>query len=165
LGLVENFERIAQSLPYEADFRDVEIVEQRASRHGRAYELRLIVDRASGADLQLCERVAARVNASLERETDPYTLSVESPGLDRPLLRPADYERFRDRDVRVKTTLPIGPARTHRGTLLGVRGNAVILRTAAGELPIPLQMIESANLEYDYRADLRREKQERRAKR
>jgi len=165
LGLAESFERAALSLPYEAEFRDVEIVEHRVHRHGRAHDLRLVVDRPDGVDVALCERVGARLNELLEAETDPYTLAVESPGLDRPLLRPADYERFVNRNVKVQTTLPIRSERTHRGKLLGVRGNAAVLETPAGELPIPLEMIKSANLEFDYRAALQRDKRERRDER
>ncbi len=165
MGLAESFERAALSLPYEEEFRDVEIVSHRVQRHGRALDLTLVVDRTKGVDVALCERIGARLNELLESESDSYSLAVESPGLDRPLLRPADYDRFRDRDVCVQTTLPIGRERTHRGKLLGVRGNAAILATDKGELPIPLEMIKSANLEFDYRAALRRDKRERRDER
>ncbi len=166
MGLVEAFEGAANALPFEEEFRDVEIVSHRARRHGRSVELSLTVDR-SGAivDLAFCERVAARLNAALEAETDPYTLEVESAGLDRPLVRPADYERFRDRNVVVTTTLAIEHEYTHRGTLRGVRGNAVILERAAGELPIPLELVKAAKIDYDFRADLQRAKRERREKR
>jgi ribosome maturation factor RimP len=159
------FERAALGLPHEAEFREVEIVAHRAQRHGRTTELVLTVDRTGGVDLALCERIAARLNALLQTEPEGYTLEVESPGLDRRLGRPADFERFRGENVRISTTLPIERRRTHRGKLLGVRGNAVILETAEGEFPIPLEMLKSANIEYDYRADLRREKRERREKR
>jgi len=162
LGLAENFERAALALPHREEFRDVEIVAHRVHRHGRALDFTLVVDRSSGVDVSLCERIGAHINNELAAETDPYTLAVESPGLDRPLLRPADYERFREREICVQTTLPIAGERTHRGKLMGVRGNAAVLATARGELPIPLEMIKSANLEFDYRAALRRDKRERR---
>lgn len=165
MGLVEAFERAALALPHEEEFRDVEIVAHRARRSGRTTALTLIVDRPDGVDLRLCERVASRLNAMLESEPDAYTLEVESPGLDRPLLRPADYERFRDRAVRVITTLPVAGAKTHRGTLRGVRANAIILQQPTGEFPIPLAMVKTAKLEYDPRADLQREKRERKNQR
>jgi ribosome maturation factor RimP len=136
-------------------------VAQRARRAGRAFALTLVVDRAAGVDVKLCERIAARVNAQLERETEPYTLEVESPGLDRPLVRPSDYERFRGRSVRIVTTLAVRGQKTHRGTLGVVRGASVILEQTGGEFPIPIEMIKSANLEFDPREDLRREKRER----
>jgi len=164
VGLAETFERATEALPFEEEFRDVEIVIRRAIRHGRTTALTLIVDRSGGVDLQVCERLAKRINAALEAETDPYTLEVESAGLERPLVRPEDFERFRDRAVRVVTTLPIDGAKTHRGTLRGLRANALVLEGAAGELPIPLEMVKTANLEYDPRADLTRDKQERKAR-
>ena len=55
--------------------------------------------------------------------------------------------------------LAIENAKTHRGRLEGVRGTNVILTRPGGELPIPIAVIKSANLEYDVRADLQRAKQ------
>jgi len=162
VGLVEAFENAARALPFEEAFRELEIVAHRTRRVGRTTELGLTVDCPGGVDLALCGRIAARLNDVLEAEPDPYTLEVESAGIDRPLLAPHDYERFRDQNVVVKTTLPIGSEYTHRGKLVGVRGNAVVLGQKNGELPIPLEMVKSANVEYDYRADLRRAKHERR---
>ena len=63
--------------------------------------------------------------------------------------------------VRVVTTLLIHGAKTHRGTLLGLRGENVVLETEKGELPLPMATIKSANLEYDPRADFTRDKRER----
>jgi ribosome maturation factor RimP len=164
--LIESFERAAQGLPFEEGFGDVEIVAHRAVRQGRTTALTLIVDRPSGVDIELCGRLASRLNTVLEGEPEAYTLEVESPGLDRPLLRPADYTRFRGRAVRVITTLPVEGQKTHRGTLAGVRGLTVVLTSPKGiETALPLDAIKSANLEYDPREDLRRAKQEKRASR
>ena len=162
--MVERFERAATALPNDAEFRDIEIVAHRARRAGRATALTVIVDRTGGVDLQLCERIAKRLNAELDRETEPYTLEVESPGLERPLFQRADYERFRARQARIITTVPLRGQKTHRGTLGGLRGEVVILRQTAGEFPIPFEMIKTANLEFDPREDLRREKRERKEK-
>jgi hypothetical protein len=57
--------------------------------------------------------------------------------------------------------LTVNGAKTHRGILRGVRGDAVILETEKGELPLPIATIKSANLEYDPRTDLQRDKRER----
>ncbi len=163
--LADAFESAARGLPLEEAFREVEIVAHKAKRVGRNTELSLTVDRPGGVDLELCGRIAARLNDLLENEPDAYTLEVESAGIDRPLVSPGDFERFRDQNVLVKTTLPIKSEYTHRGKLLGVRGNAIVLAQKTGELPIPLEMVKSANVEYDYRADLKRAKNERREKR
>jgi ribosome maturation factor RimP len=162
--LVETFERAATALPNDAEFRDIEVVAHLAHRAGRATALTLIVDRAGGVDLHVCERIAKRLNVELDRETEPYTLEVESPGLERPLFQRADYERFRARPARIVTTVALRGQKTHRGTLGGVRGQAVILQQSDGECLIPFEMIKTANLEFDPREDLRREKRERKEK-
>ncbi len=162
--LADAFGRVVAGLPMEPAFAPLEIVETASRRQGRTTEFRVTVDRPGGVDLTLCERIAARINAALEACPQPYTLQVESAGLDRPLVRPADYERFAGSNVKVHTSLLIGNAKTHRGTLAGVRGTNVILQTEKGELPLPLAAITSAKLEYDIRADLARAKRERRRK-
>lgn len=158
------FERIAHELPADAAFREVEVVSTSAHRRRGGVDLKLVIDKTGGVDMATCERISRRVNAGLEPYTGPYTLSVESAGLDRPLVRPSDYSRFIGSNVKVTTTLAIGGAKTHRGRLAGVRGTNVVLIRDSGELPIPLTIIKGANLEYDVRADLARAKRERRRK-
>lgn len=119
------------------------------------------VDREGGVDLDTCGRIAARLNAELEAYED-FQLVVASAGLERPLLRPADYERFRDRDAVIKTSLPINHEYTHEGKLAGLRGTTILLAQKKGELPIPYEMIKNAHLVHDFRADLQRAKKEKR---
>ena len=160
--LADAFERAALALPYERAFADVEIVAHKSRRQGRALELTLVVDRPAGSvDLSTCERIAARINRALDAFVEPYTLLVESAGLDRPLVKPDDYERFCGCAVRIVTTLSIENRKTHRGTLVGMRGNAVLLHMNDVDFPIPLELIKSANVDFDIRADLTRAKKER----
>jgi ribosome maturation factor RimP len=156
----EAFERVVHALPHQPEFRGVEIVDARARRHRSDTSLHVTVDREGGVDVATCERIAARINAALDAFPDPYTLEVESAGLNRPLTKPSDYDRFSGRDVKVVTSLAIEGAKTHRGRLEGLRGTNVILARGTGELPIPLAVIKSAHLEYDVRADLQRAKRE-----
>ncbi len=161
-SFIEAFERVVHALPHEPAFRAIEIVTT-AARPGRTTALTVMVDRDGGVDIAVCERIAARINVALDAFPDEYTLEVSSAGVDRPLTKPGDYERFSGRNARVVTTLAINNAKTHRGVLGGVRGTNVILRTGAKadvELPIPIATIKSANLEYDIRADLQRAKRE-----
>ncbi len=154
------FARVVHALPREPEFRDVEIVSSASHKHRRDTALQVVVDKAGGVDVATCERIAARINAALEPFPDRYTLEVESAGLDRPLVKPGDYERFSGHDAKIVTTLAIENAKTHRGRLEGVRGTNVILVREGKELPIPLAVVKSANLEYDVRADLTRAKRE-----
>lgn len=154
----EAFERVVHALPHQSEFRDVEIVSSATHRHRNATTLHVTVDREGGVDVGTCERIAARINAALDAFTDPYTLEIESAGLNRPLTKAPDYDRFAGSDVKVVTTLAIQGAKTHRGRLDGVRGKNVILNRGGKELPIPIAVIKSANVEYDVRADLQRAK-------
>jgi len=164
---VEAFERVVHALPHEAAFRDIEIVEAKARPGRHETSLAVMVDREGGVDVASCERIAARLNAALDAFPDPYTLEVSSAGLNRPLVKPEDYDRFSGRAARIVTTLAVNNAKTHRGVLAGVRGTNVILQTGdktPTEMPIPLAAIKSANIEYDIRADLARAKREKHEK-
>lgn len=155
------FERELDAIAHDAAFGKIEIVSHEARRRRGATAFVVTIDLEGGVDISLCERVASRINERLEAFEDAYSLEVESAGLERPLVRPADYERFAGKRARVVTSLLVNGGKTHRGTLRGLRGETVILETENGELPLPVATIKSANLEYDPRADLQRNKRER----
>ena len=75
-----------------------------------------------------------------------YRLEVTSPGLDRPLTRRADFERFRGLEARVETEQPIDGRRRFRGRLLGLEGEQLRLQLAEGEQRIPCSGIKKAKL-------------------
>lgn len=159
--LVEAFERELDAIAHDRAFAGVEIVQHAARTRRTMTVFSVTLDKEGGVDLALCERIAQRLNDALGGFEDNYSLEVESAGLERPLVRPADYDRFAGKQARVITTLTINGNKTHRGTLVGLRGENVVLKTEAGELPLPIATIKSANLEYDPRADLQRNKRER----
>ncbi|MGH8164707.1 MAG: ribosome maturation factor RimP [Rhodanobacteraceae bacterium] len=153
--------QVIADLEHDARFAGVEFVAHAARRRSNTTAFTVTIDREGGVDLQSCERVAAAINANLDEYDDVYTLEVESAGLNRMLTKPGDYDRFAGKTVKIVTTLHIEGAKTHRGILRGVRGTNVILETAKGDLPLPLPTIKTANLEYDIRTDLTRDKHER----
>ncbi|MGA9946391.1 MAG: hypothetical protein WBP75_15310 [Candidatus Cybelea sp.] len=155
------FERELDAIVHDAAFSGLEIVSHRAYPTRGSTALSVTLDRPGGADLALCERVAARLNANLALYDDAYSLEVESAGLDRPLVRGADYERFVGQPARIVTSLTVNGSKTHRGVLRGRRGEAVVLETQTGELLLPFAAIKAANLEFDPRADLKRDKLQR----
>ena len=159
--LLDAFERTIDAIAHDSRFAGVEIVQHSARRGRQTTQLSITIDRDGGVDLATCERIAGTVNASLDAYEDSYTLEVESAGLNRPLTKPGDYERFSGRDAKIVTSLLVQGNKTHRGILRGVRGTKVILETSKGELPLPLATIDRANLEYDVRSDLTRAKKER----
>jgi ribosome maturation factor RimP len=155
------FERELDAIAHDASFAGLEIVAHSARPVRGATALSVTIDRQGGADLALCERVAARLNAHLAGQDASFTLQVESAGLERPLLRHGDYERFAGERVRIVTSLTVNGGKTHRGTLRGLRGETVVVENDSGELLLPMAAIKAANLEYDPRADLKRDKLQR----
>jgi ribosome maturation factor RimP len=157
----EAFEQQLEAIVHDKQFAGLEIVQHRARPVRGTLELRVTIDRAGGVDLALCERVAGYLNANLSAHDTAYALEIESAGLERPLLRGADYERFTGQRARIVTTLTINGDKTHRGILRGLRGEAVVVETERGELLLPVATIKSARLEYDARSDFRRDKLQR----
>jgi ribosome maturation factor RimP len=101
-----------------------------------------------------CTRVSRALEPyldQLEGFADRYNLEVSSPGVERPLVRPRDWERFAGQEVSVKgrDTLA-GKAKRLSGTLLGLRdGERAAMKLEDGEeVEFPLAEVEKAKLVY-----------------
>ena len=96
-----------------------------------------------------CAEISRSLSAILDVE-DPvpgsYLLEVSSPGIDRPLIRPGDYERFAGFEARLETREPVEGRRRFRGRLLGLEGDCVRLEEQGAELRLPLDRIDKAKL-------------------
>lgn len=134
--------KIAEGLGLE--LVDVEYVKERSG-----YVLRVFIDKDGGVTLVDCQALSEALSDRLD-EIDPipgsYSLEVSSPGLDRPLKKPADYERFAGRLVKLKTYAPIDGRKNWKGALLGLDGGDVRVEVDGVEYAVPLKMIARANL-------------------
>ncbi|MDR1377330.1 MAG: ribosome maturation factor RimP [Synergistaceae bacterium] len=87
--------------------------------------LRVMIDSLGGINVGDCEVVSKSVNRYLDGKdsqemedwNDRYYLEVSSPGLERPLFTPADYERFKGKEARVKTHVLVDGRKTHTGII------------------------------------------------
>jgi ribosome maturation factor RimP len=114
--------------------------------------LRLTIDRpGGGVSHNDCQSVSEQVGAILDVEDlvpGRYVLEVASPGLDRRLYRPADYERYRGRQVKVvlkRRREELG-GRRFKAELEGLAEGVVHFRLEGRELEVPYEEIERANL-------------------
>jgi ribosome maturation factor RimP len=108
------------------------------------------VERARVMTVQDCADISHALSAVLD-VADPiqgaYTLEVSSPGLDRPLVRPADYARFAGEEVKVETALPIGDGRRRfTGILRGIEGENVLIESGGETVRIPFAAIRKGKL-------------------
>ena len=98
----------------------LELVDVEFEGSGRARTVRVTVDRDGGVDLDtLAEatRPVAEAFDAADAVSGPYNLELSSPGLERPLRRPADFRRFVGTTISLKTHDPVAGARRHRGLL------------------------------------------------
>ena len=118
---------------------------------GQRPTLQVMVERSDQGPVTLdqCAVVSHAISALLD-VADPlpgaYRLEVTSPGLDRPLVRRADYERFAGFEARLETELPLEGRRRFRGRLLGIADDQVRLALPEGETSIPFDAIKKAKL-------------------
>jgi ribosome maturation factor RimP len=122
-----------------------ELVTVEHSPRGRL--LRVFVDIGRGVTVDDCVTVSNQLTRVFEVENVDYDrLEVSSPGLDRPLVRPADFERFAGREIQLRTTLAVGNQRNFTGVLQGLREGAVVVETDKGELVVPFGEVNKARL-------------------
>lgn len=101
-------------------------------------------------DLSDCEALSRRISDKLDA-ADPieeaYRLEVSSPGIDRPLTRPRDYEDWKGFDARIKLGTPLDGRKQFDAHLIGLEGDQVkVYAERVGEIAIPLASIASAKL-------------------
>lgn len=129
-----------------------ELVELELVVVGGNRTLRLYIDAPGGVGLDDCEAVSHAVEEVLDVE-DPiperYSLEISSPGVDRPLRKPADYERFAGEKVKVKTFGPINGQKSFTGALIGLQEEQVVVETPEGRTAIPLDQVAKAHLVAD----------------
>jgi len=157
--LIEQLEVLVQPILDDLALELVDLVYQRESR---GWVLRFFLDKEDGITLDNCAEASREISAILDVEEvidTAYNLEVSSPGLDRPLKKPRDFERFAGQLVKVKTVVAIDPdergrkRKTFVGTLNGLVDNQVVLtlkEKLAAEVMIPRDQIDSANIEFEF---------------
>src|SRR3954451_9444874 len=96
-----------------------------------------------------CAEISRAVSALLDVAdpiADTYMLEVSSPGIDRPLVRPEDYDRFAGLEARIDLSSPVDGRKRYRGRVLGRDGDQVRLCGQGGEVRLPLGEIAKAKL-------------------
>lgn len=117
----------------------------------RRATLQIMAERLDEAPMTVddCTEISRTVSALLD-VADPidgaYTLEVSSPGLDRPLVRPEDYDRFAGFEAKIELGRPLDGRKRFRGRILGRTDSQVRLRGEAGEVRLPLADISKAKL-------------------
>ena len=119
----------------------------------------MFIDKPGGVTHEDCADVSTQIGTVLDVEDfihSAYTLEVSSPGLERGLYKPADYERFAGHLAKLKTRSPVKNQRNFRGQIIGVVDSEVVFEDkTSGRVRIPFADIAKANLEVDVEAEFR----------
>ena len=109
--------------------------------------LRVFIDKAEGVNIDDCVSVSNQLTRVLEVEGVDYgRLEVSSPGLDRPLRKPADFERFKGSKAAITLRIPRDGRKRYIGTLDGVADGTLEMVADGVRLSFSLGDIDKARL-------------------
>lgn len=137
---------VVESLGYE--LVDLEFVKE-----SERWILRVFIDSPDGIGLDDCEKVSRALSQALD-EGDPiphnYILEVSSPGLDRPLKKEKDFERFKGNLISIKTYAPFEGRKKFEGQLQGLSDDNILITINDEEKRIPRNSVSSVRLVPEY---------------
>jgi ribosome maturation factor RimP len=148
-------ERIVEIATNVAMAQGLEVVEVELLGAGKQRVLRIFIDKPEGVSHADCEMVSQKVGHALDEldlvPGENYTLEVSSPGVERKLVKPADFQRFAGQKAKIVMREAVEEQRHWEGVLRGLEGEKVLIEPAAGRLiQIPLAIIKRANLKFEW---------------
>jgi len=151
-AVASKIEEIARRV---AESEGMELVEVELKGGGNNRFLRISIDKPEGVTHADCELVSQQVGTILDVENvvpgGHYTLEVSSPGVERKLIKPQDYQRFQGRKARISLRDAVDGRRNWEGTLAGLDGATVLLETAPGKtMRFPVGQVQKANLKFEW---------------
>ncbi|MGH9678935.1 MAG: ribosome maturation factor RimP [Candidatus Acidiferrales bacterium] len=142
----EAAERVARSL-------GVEVVDLEW-KVGKDRFLRVYIDKPGGVSHKDCEAVSNQLGVILDVEDlvpgPHYILEISSPGLDRKLTKPAEFQRFAGRLARISTAEPIENQKFFEGRLAGFADGKVQIEVKGRVIALPMEGIRKANLVVEF---------------
>ena len=157
-GATERLENILRNIAVE--FPSIEVLKASVRRERGSYVLAATVDREHGVDTDLCEQLARYIERRVDSLSPPvgaYAIEVASAGLDRPLLIPAHFARFRGQPARIITSFKVANRVEFAGPIESADDVKVTIADRyAGRVEIPYGAIKRAHLVYEPAADLKR---------
>jgi ribosome maturation factor RimP len=149
------FERVSAIAERAAAGTDIEVVEVQLRGNGKARLLRVYIDKSGGVTHGDCELISSKLGTLLDEEDaipgDSYTLEVSSPGVERKLTTPRDFERVLGQKIRLALREPLEGQKSFEGKLIGVSPDTLEVEMAPGStIRVPLARLSKANLKFDW---------------
>lgn len=133
----------------------IEIADVELRGAGKARLLRVYIDKPAGVTHGDCQLISERLGALLDEQDvmppDSYTLEVSSPGVERALKRPRDFERVIGQTIKVSLRDTVDGLKRFEGKLLGVENDSIQVELGSGQiLQVGLPQIQKANLKFQW---------------
>ncbi|UWG98528.1 ribosome maturation factor RimP [Dehalobacter sp. DCM] len=138
--------------PYVAEL-GLELVDVEYVREGAYWYLRIYIDKEGGVDIDDCTEVSRKMNDVLDKAnliSQAYMLEVSSPGIERPLKKREDYEKYKGELVSIYPKELYQGYNCFTGNLVGLVDDQVVLEYEGQQIAIPLAQIERAHLSFDF---------------
>lgn len=146
-------ENVAAAVRPIVEAENLELVDVEYVKEGGNWYLRIFIDKLGGVDLDDCQAVSEKIDTLLD-ELDPisqaYFLEVSSPGLERPLKKPADFERFKGHLVNITTFAPIDGVKSFTGKLMDYSAEGIQLEVKGKIVLLPHQQVASSRLAVEF---------------
>jgi ribosome maturation factor RimP len=151
-AIIEKVQEITERVAGDAG---LEVVDVQMLGGGGSRLLRIFIDKPEGVTHSDCEHISQHVGTILDIEDvipgGKYTLEVSSPGLERKLARPREFERFVGHKVKVILRQPVENQRTWVGALRNFAEGIITLEPSPGKsIQFPLELVERANLKFEW---------------
>jgi len=155
LGNTGLLEKITQLGEQAAMGTGIEIAEIQLRGAGKARLLRVYIDKPEGVTHGDCELISERFGKLLDEDDDllseGYTLEVSSPGVERKLSRPRDFERVVGQKVRIALRQPLEGQTRFEGKLTEFASGTLQVEIAPGQVVrLPLEQVQKANLKFEW---------------
>ena len=112
--------------------------------------LQVMAERPDGSmGVEDCATISKQLSALLDVEdiiSGEYRLEVSSPGIDRPLVKRSDYEKYAGHSAKIETVLPIKGRKRFTGVIQSVDGDEITLKVDNADVLIPLADVQAAKL-------------------
>jgi ribosome maturation factor RimP len=145
----EVIRRVWRELEPELQEQGYELIEVEHVFHLGRPVLRLFIDKAGGVTLDDCQAASRLAGAILDMKDfieGQYSLEMSSPGFDRPVRKPKDFERFAGELVKVHVNVPIGGRKQFKGELKGFRDGLIRVDCDGTPCEIHIENLKKAHL-------------------
>lgn len=157
-NLEKNIVEIANNLANEMQFNIVDI--QLFGKHLLIVQILLEKLDDTRITIEECASFSRKLAVILDVNdviTSAYNLEISSAGIDRPLIKLTDFDKFKNNDVIIKTNVLIYNQKTFKAKLLGIKDDLVLIQLNDNTMEIPFNIIDKANVDilknYNFNGD------------